>query len=91
MKARIDREQTGEKRVVGVTMKLIGRIRGADRASKKEVKVGKQRQQNRMSRITEASGAVQTKHGIMGLRVQSGVEVYRERNKIHLTVRRVGG
>ena len=77
MKAIIDREQTGERRIAGVTMVLVGKIKGKDRASKRVIKVGRQRQQNRRSRITADCSAIQTKHGTLGLRVQCGVETFR--------------
>jgi hypothetical protein len=51
MKAQIDREQIGEKRVKGVVVKLSGRIRGVNRGQVKVVKVGKQNQQDRLSRV----------------------------------------
>lgn len=47
MKAKIDKGQRGEIRVKGVRMEIGGRIKGATRARKKVIIVGKQNQQDR--------------------------------------------
>ena len=78
MKAKVDQEQTGERRVAGITMSLYGKIKGKERATKKVIKVGRQRQSNRRSRMTGSRGAIQTKHGVLGLRVQCGIETVRK-------------
>ena len=78
MRARIDQEQTGERRVKGVEMQIIGRIKGANRASRKVIKQGRQDQQDRQSQITEGRGTIQTKFGTIGIRVQCALEAVRQ-------------
>lgn len=75
MKAIIDRNLVGRKKLKGVEMEIRGRIRGKDRASKKEVEYGKQEQGNRLSKITYGEEAIITKYGVLNVRVKCAKEV----------------
>ena len=79
MKEQIEKEQIGRKRVKGVTMRIAGRLRGANRATHKVIKWGRQNQQDRLSTIELGAGAVFTKYGTLGLKVQCAKE--RERGQ----------
>ncbi len=70
MKAKLDREQQGIKKIKGVEMELRGRIKGKDRTSKKKVVYGKQEQGNRLSRISYGEEYMITKFGVLNLRVK---------------------
>ena len=85
MKAQIDREQTGEQRVGGVKIEIAGRIRGANRAGKKVKKEGRQRQQDRLSRIELGAGPINTRYGTLGVKVQSAKERREELEKERIT------
>lgn len=78
MKAKIDRELVGRKKIKGVEMELRGRIRGKDRASKKEVEYGKQEQGNRLSKISYGEEAIITKYGVLNVRVKTAKEVIQQ-------------
>lgn len=75
MKAKIDRELVGRKKIKGVEMEIRGRIRGKERASKKEVEYGKQEQGNRLSKISYGEEAIITKYGVLNVRAKSAKEV----------------
>jgi len=79
MKAKIDQEQTGEKKVKGVEMQIVGRIKGANRASKKEIKYGKQNQQDRVSKIDQGAGGINTKYGTVGIRIKRALRIEEKR------------
>lgn len=79
MKAKIDRELVGRKKLKGVEMEIRGRIRGKDRSSKKEVEYGKQEQGNRLSKITYGEEPIITKYGVLNIRVKCAKEVIEEK------------
>lgn len=74
MKAQIDREQMGEQRLKGLKIVVKGRIRGGNRKQKKVVQYGKQNQQDRLSRIDQGAGVINTRYGTLGIKVQSAKE-----------------
>ena len=74
MKAQIDKELVGEQRIKGIKIVVKGRIRGKDRKQKRITRYGEQDQQNKLSRIDYVSGQVRTKHGVLGVKVQSAKE-----------------
>lgn len=74
MKAQIDREQTGEQRTKGIKITVKGRIRGRNRKRKKVIQIGRQDQQDRLSRIDEGRGEIRTRYGVMGIKVQRAKE-----------------
>ena len=87
MKARIDREQIGKRKVRGVRVVVKGRLRGMSRKRKRVAEFGKQSQQDRLSRIDYGAGVIYTKSGTIGVKVQSGqIRVRRKKGK---TIRRV--
>lgn len=71
MKAKIDYEIVGKRKVVGVRVAIKGRLRGMSRKRKRVVQYGKQLQQNRVSRISYGAGVIYTKYGTIGVKVQS--------------------
>lgn len=51
MKARIDREITGQRKIKGVRVVVKGRLGGRERKSKRVAQYGKQGLQEKLSRI----------------------------------------
>ena len=86
MKAKIDREQTGEIHIKGIHMEIAGRIKGVNRALKKVIKMGKQNQQDRQSEIGLGAGGVNTKYGTLGVKVQCATERKRAQKEIRIRV-----
>lgn len=87
MKARIDQERIGEVYNKGIEMQVIGRIKGANRATKKVIRIGKQGQQDRRSRIELGEGAVNTKYGTLGIKVKRATERrWKEERKVIVSV-----
>lgn len=71
MKAQIDKEQVGGRKMKGIKIVVKGRLRGSNRKKKKVLQYGRQNQQDRLSRIEQGAGAIMTKHGTLGVKVQS--------------------
>lgn len=70
MKAIIDKGQRNQNRTTGLRMQLSGRYNGATRSQKRVVIYGRQQQQHMHSQIEYAMTTIETKYGIMGLKVQ---------------------
>lgn len=87
MKAKIDYEIVGKRKVIGVRVAIKGRLRGMSRKKKRVVQYGKQLQQDRVSRISYGAGVLYTKYGTIGVKVQSVSE--RERKGLGEKIRRV--
>lgn len=87
MKAQIDKEQIGGQRMKGIKIVVKGRLRGSNRRKKKVMQYGRQNQQDRLSRIEQGGGAIRTKYGTIGVKVQSAKE---RRGKVKIErIRRV--
>lgn len=64
-------------------MKVIGRVKGVERASKKEIRYGTIGQQDRVSMIDQGEGAITTKYGTLGIWVKRAIkEQYKRGQRI---------
>lgn len=83
MLGKIDREQIGEKEIRGIEMKVVGRVKGVERASKKEIRYGTIGQQDRVSMIDQGNGGITTKYGTLGIWVKRAIkEQYKKIRRI---------
>lgn len=73
MKAKLDKVQNGKKKVVGLVTQLNGRIRGSTRSRKLVYTWGKQGQQDRLRRIDYTAGAINTRYGTLGVKIQCAI------------------
>jgi len=70
----VDRKQHPNTRIGGLRIQLKGRINGVARKQKRVFVYGKQQQQHLYSLINYTQNTVETKFGVLGLKVQCARE-----------------
>jgi len=84
MKAKLDKVQNGRKKIVGLVTQLNGRIRGSSRSRKLVYTWGKQGQQDRLRRIDYSAGAVNTRYGTLGVKIQCAIRKLTKSSSSHI-------
>lgn len=70
----VDRKQHPNTRIGGLRIQLKGRINGVARKQKRVFVYGKQQQQHLHSQIGYAFNTIETKFGVLGMKVQCARE-----------------
>jgi len=71
----VDKKQYPNTRIGGLRIQIKGRISGVARKQKRVVVYGRQQQQHLQSLIEYAQDTIETKFGVLGLKVQCAKEV----------------